>query len=671
MTSKLVPQKSNNLFGTEQWNKLMKEVSRPYEWHSEYEILCDLMHKYVKLNDRLLRLACGDSKLGENLYDVGYRNIISVDSSEKVIKKMRKRNDSGKRDMEYTRMDVTDLKYDDESFNVVFDKQWLDYTFTNTSEDILKKVDKTFAEIQRVLKVGGRFIVCTLAQDHILDKLLAHFSQGWLVRVHKLRHEKASTLRAVFAFVFTKTKSSGQQSPFKVLELCIDDSDTIQRVQAIDEMKEAIVVKQRYALIRDMIALKFHPGENFTFDLWSTDPQMKEPRFSLTVVDSEQHRNQNGIFAIFIVPQGRETEWLFSSDDGLAQISSDAGYQRLVVVSLNRGHKYTSMDHIKEELSSKVMDLAPEGLTDKTKVPFLSVGGDIGIRKTVHEGSSSLSGDYIVEDITIGEDTFRRLVFLINPHGIQSEAKLFTAKDGKKKAGHIDFSFLAHSHHKAMVAGLALVDKLLEKEKKKQALIVGLGGGGLAMFIYQFFSQVAIDAVELDEAVVSVAKTQFGCIEDKRLAIHVKDGLKFIEEAHIKVPRPQYHAIMFDIDSKDVTVGMSAPSKDFVTPALLTRVKELLHNEGVFVLNLACRDKQLKASVIEDIKASFPRVYLVDIDDDVNDVLFAKPQPPAEPKQDLLVVRSSVDNLQKHGKSTGLWNGECDLCEMVEGLQIA
>ncbi|EDO28352.1 predicted protein [Nematostella vectensis] len=430
MTSKLVPQKSNNLFGTEQWNKLMKEVSRPYEWHSEYEILCDLMHKYVKLNDRLLRLACGDSKLGENLYDVGYRNIISVDSSEKVIKKMRKRNDSGKRDMEYTRMDVTDPEF----------SLWL-----------------------------------------------------------------------------------GQQSPFKVLELCIDDSDTIQRVQAIGKMKEAIVVKQRYALIRDMIALKFHPGENFTFDFWSTDPQMKEPRFSLTVVDSEQHRNQNGIFAIFIVPQG----------------------------------------------------------------------GDIGIRKTVHEGSSSLSGDYIVEDITIGEDTFRRLVFLINPHGIQSEAKLFTAKDGKKKAGHIDFSFLTHSHHKAMVAGLALVDKLLEKEKKKQALIVGLGGGGLAMFIYQFFSQVAIDAVELDEAVVSVAKTQFGCIEDKRLAIHVKDGLKFIEESHIKVPRPQYHAIMFDIDSKDVTVGMSAPSKDFVTPALLTRVKELLHNEGGQLKDIITRFRKL------------------------------------------------------------------------------
>lgn len=77
------------------------------------------------------------------------------------------------------------------------------------------------------------------------------------------------------------------------------------------------------------------------------------------------------------------------------------------------------------------------------QVPFLSVGGDIGVRTVRHCDSSPLSGEYVVEDVK-GDDAcyFRRLVFLSNRNVVQSEARLLapvpppgTQEEGKSPAG--------------------------------------------------------------------------------------------------------------------------------------------------------------------------------------------------------------------------------------------
>jgi hypothetical protein len=46
-------------------------------------------------------------------------------------------------------------------------------------------------------------------------------------------------------------------------------------------------------------------------------------------------------------------------------------------VHLNREHSYADLDHIKDELSGYVMELAPHELPSDTKVPFLSLGKDL------------------------------------------------------------------------------------------------------------------------------------------------------------------------------------------------------------------------------------------------------------------------------------------------------
>lgn len=70
------------------------------------------------------------------------------------------------------------------------------------------------------------------------------------------------------------------------------------------------------------------------------------------------------------------------------------------------------------------MNLAPEGLSGKNDIPFLSLGTDIGVRKICIEGESRLSGPFVVEEIERDGNEFRRLIFLNNPYVIQSEARL-------------------------------------------------------------------------------------------------------------------------------------------------------------------------------------------------------------------------------------------------------
>ena len=65
----------------------------------------------------------------------------------------------------------------DGEFNVVLDKGTLDEIFTDTNEATLQTVNSMLDEINRVLRVGGRYVCVSLAQEHILKKVLDYFPE--------------------------------------------------------------------------------------------------------------------------------------------------------------------------------------------------------------------------------------------------------------------------------------------------------------------------------------------------------------------------------------------------------------------------------------------------------------------------------------------------------------
>ena len=49
-------------------------------------------------------------------------------------------------------------------------------------------------------------------------------------------------------------------------------------------------------------------------------------------------------------------------------MAESAGFDRLVIVTLHRGHTYHGIERVKEEVSDKALELAQENLPEKRKV---------------------------------------------------------------------------------------------------------------------------------------------------------------------------------------------------------------------------------------------------------------------------------------------------------------
>ncbi|KAM9706856.1 eEF1A lysine and N-terminal methyltransferase isoform 1-T1 [Dama dama] len=696
----LLPKSSKEFGSVDYWEKFFQQRGKKaFEWYGTYLELCGVLHKYIKPREKVLVVGCGNSELSEQLYDVGYQDIVNIDISEVVIKQMKERNASRRPRMSFLKMDMTQMEFPDASFQVVLDKGTLDAVLTDEEEKTLQQVDRMLAEVGRVLQVGGRYLCISLAQAHVLKKAVGHFSrEGWMVRVHQVASSQEQLLEAeprfslpVFAFIMTKFRPV-TGSALQIFELCAQEQGKPVRLESAERLAEAVRERQQYAWLCSQLYRKAGLG-SVSLDLCNGDTG--EPRYTLHVVDSPTVKpSRDNHFAIFIIPQGRETEWLFGMEEGRKQLAASAGFRRLITVALHRGQQYEGMDSIQAELSARVMELAPAGMPAQLQVPFLSVGGDIGVRIVQHQDRSPLSGDYVIEDVQ-GDDKryFRRLIFLSNRNVVQSEARLLQdvshraqkkrKKDRKKHrpadtsedlpaapGQSVDKSYLCCEHHKAMIAGLALLkNPELLLETPLALLVVGLGGGSLPLFIHDHFPKSCIHAVEIDPSMLEVATQWFGFCQSDRMKVHIADGLDFITSLAEEEARPQYDVIMFDVDSKDPTLGMSCPPPAFVAQLFLQKVKSILTPEGVFILNLVCRDLGLKDSVLAGLKAVFPLLYVRRIEDEVNEILFCQlhsERKLATPEL-LEMARALEQTLRKPGRG---WDDTYVLSDMLNTVKI-
>ncbi|XP_055480658.1 eEF1A lysine and N-terminal methyltransferase [Psammomys obesus] len=696
----LLPKSSKEFASVDYWEKFFQQRGKKaFEWYGTYLKLCEVLHKYIKPREKVLVIGCGNSELSEQLYDVGYQDIVNIDISEVVIKQMNERNAGRRPHMSFLKMDMTQMEFPDAAFQVVLDKGTLDAILTDEEEKTLQQVDRMLAEVGRVLQVGGRYLCISLAQAHILKKAVGHFSrEGWMVRVHEVASSREQVFEAepqfslpVFAFVMTKFRPV-PGSALQIFELCTQEQGKPVRLESADRLAEAVRERQHYAWLCSQLRRKARLG-SVSLDLCSGDTG--EPRYTLHVVDNPAVKpSRDSHFAIFIIPQGRETEWLFGMEEGRKQLAASAGFRRLVTVALHRGQQYDSMESIQAELSTRVMELAPTGMPPQQQVPFLSVGGDIGVRTVKHQDHSALSGEYVIEDVQ-GEDRryFRRLIFLSNRNVVQSEARLLKdvshraqkkrKKDKKKQrpAGtsedfppapgqSIDKSYLCCEHHKAMIAGLALLrNPELLLETPLTLLVVGLGGGSLPLFIHDHFPKSRIDAVEIDPSMLEVATQWFGFSQSDRMKVHIADGLDYITSLAGGEARPHYDVIMFDVDSKDPTLGMSCPPPAFVDELFLQKVKSILSHEGIFILNLVCRDLGLKDSVLAGLKAAFPLLYVRRIEGEVNEILFCQLHSEEKLATPELLERAQAleRTLRKPGQG---WDDTYALSDMLKTVKI-
>ena len=130
---------------------------------------------------------------------------------------------------------------------------------------------------------------------------------------------------------------------------------------------------------------------------------------------------------------------------------------------------------------------------------------------------------------------------------------------------------LVFNYTRMSIAGLLL------NEQPQRVLIAGLGGGTIPGIMRELFPQAHIDVLEIDPAVVKVAREYFDYKEDSQLQTHVVDARVFIKRAGLR--GQQYDFIMLDAFS-----GEYIP-EHLLSQEFLQEVRQILSDDGVLVAN--------------------------------------------------------------------------------------
>ncbi|KAL1491714.1 hypothetical protein ABEB36_012271 [Hypothenemus hampei] len=615
----LIPKSKEEFSQKDYWDRFFKKRgNKAFEWYGEYPELASYLHKYLKPQDNILIVGCGNSSLGQDLYDVGCRNVTNIDISKTVIKQMLSQNQKERSGLRYLEMDALNTSFDNEQFSVIIDKGTLDALMSDELDATVENVNKYFSEIQRVLKNTGRYICISLLQDHILLKLLDYFpSNNWMFRIVRCFESELKSIAngenamPVFMVVCTKFK----QLPRKILEVNLGSEDKMLKCQLEKEVVSHIQSAQRAAFVCSALKKTSIGGDNeISMEVYDQKNQ-SQPRYTVYIVETAPDVKNNA-YAAFIVPEGREAEWLFSTQTGRKHLVDMTKHNRLSIVTMHRGQKYESLDAVKDELEDVVRNLAPANL-GKSKIPFLTLGADIGKRTVRYEGTSYFSGDYVIEDIEhdTGEK-YRRLFYLSSQLVIQSEARFKTIKArGGKKKDFIDLTTLTCQHHIYMSVAAQLS---IKNKEKSDVVVLGLGGGGLCSFLRKFSPNAEIMAVDIDPEMLKIATQWFGFKPDDHLKAKIQDGLEFIQNLHKE--GAQTDAILCDVDNKNLDMGMSCPPKEFLAQEILIMVSNLIGNKGVFVVNIVLRDVTLRSGILKNFKEIFKKVISYKLTEDLNEV---------------------------------------------------
>ena len=175
--------------------------------------------------------------------------------------------------------------------------------------------------------------------------------------------------------------------------------------------------------------------------------------------------------------------------------------------------------------------------------------------ETIHEERSKY------RDITVTQIGERRCL-LFNVHRGDRNQTCMMLDDPNR---------LVFDYTRMSFAGLML------QQAPQNILVIGLGGGSIPMTFSDLFPSAKIDVIEIDDAVVKVAKEYFQFNETQNMKVYLGDGRPFIKRAGLRGNKYDY-------------IVLDAFSGDYIPEHMLTRefldeVKAIMTSESVLVAN--------------------------------------------------------------------------------------
>lgn len=171
---------------------------------------------------------------------------------------------------------------------------------------------------------------------------------------------------------------------------------------------------------------------------------------------------------------------------------------------------------------------------------------------------------------------------------------------------------LQHPYGRTMAAGL------LYRPDASSCLLIGLGGGALVRFLGHYFPRVELDVVEIDPAVVAVARDYFGTVPKR---VFVEDGREYLRRS-----ARQYDLILIDAHlHPDGRTDSSGHPLSLKSEAFYRSLRERLRPGGVAVFNVV--EGFESNAYLEGIRAAFPAMDVFRPPWSGNLIVFAALQP--------------------------------------------
>lgn len=173
------------------WNQRFS-TEPEYDWLVTYPHISSLLSQYIDTSHRILIIGCGNSTLSYDLYNHGYKNVISIDYSQVVIDNMRAKY-SRIPELRYYLCDMTQLHqlFPLSYFDIIIDKASIDSMIVdqgdpwNPKQSTRDQVHQCVKSIRTVLSSYGIFIQISWQQPHFrINNYINRVSYAWNITTH-------------------------------------------------------------------------------------------------------------------------------------------------------------------------------------------------------------------------------------------------------------------------------------------------------------------------------------------------------------------------------------------------------------------------------------------------------------------------------------------------------
>ncbi|WAQ96382.1 EFMT4-like protein [Mya arenaria] len=122
-----------------------------YDWFTGYSSFQHLLRRDILPQQHILTIGCGNSSMSTDMYENGFKHITNTDFSPVVIEKMAEKH-KDLTEMSWQVMDMCDISFPAESFDIVLEKGTLDAVMVherdpwNTSQETLDLIDSVLQQ---------------------------------------------------------------------------------------------------------------------------------------------------------------------------------------------------------------------------------------------------------------------------------------------------------------------------------------------------------------------------------------------------------------------------------------------------------------------------------------------------------------------------------------------